>query len=111
MRWMILVFALVPSQAIADWARLDGAAVTCTLSETSLSFGNGATQHFFAWGRTLYTAAKPSWGTWRTQDDQYFSLWPPNDVWDCFTVETDDAWQIAFEDAQGNRGIGQQSRP
>jgi hypothetical protein len=45
---MILVFALVPSQAIADWARLDGAAITCTLSETSLSFGNGATQHFFA---------------------------------------------------------------
>ena len=89
--------------ALADgWQALDGAAIVAALTDQTVIYENGATQRFFASGRTRYTHAEPSWGSWRVEDDQYCSLWPPAPEWDCYAVEGDGAGGITFRDLWGN---------
>lgn len=45
---------------------------------------DSARQTFYASGRTLYDSGRPSWGTYRDQDGQYCSQWPPSDHWACY---------------------------
>ncbi len=85
---------------------MDGAGIADALTERSVTYDNGATQRFFASGRTLYTHGEPSWGSWEVRDGQYCSLWPPAPQWDCYVVEGADPDAILFLDAHGNRFEG-----
>ncbi|WP_044007572.1 hypothetical protein [Jannaschia sp. CCS1] len=85
---------------------LDDAGITAALTERTVTYDNGATQHFFASGRTRYTHAEPTWGSWRVENDQYCSLWPPAPTWDCYAVQADGAGRITFVDQWGNATSG-----
>jgi hypothetical protein len=88
---MIRILALVMLAAPAaaeDWRALTGAEITAALTARVLAY-DGATQNFFADGRTLYEAGGPSWGAWRVDGDRYCSQWPPRDAWDCYAVEAE----------------------
>ncbi len=81
---------LFASPALAeDWRPLTGAEIAQALTARSLVYEGGATQDFFADGRTLYEAGSPSWGHWRVEGDRYCSQWPPREAWDCYAVEAE----------------------
>ncbi len=50
--------------AASEWQALSGADIGEALSEKTLHY-DGATQAFYASGRTLYNAGSDSWGYWR----------------------------------------------
>jgi hypothetical protein len=81
---------LVASPVLAeDWRLLDDPGITAALSARVLQYQDGATQNFFADGRTLYAAgAGESWGKWWVAGGKYCSTWPPSDVAACYAVET-----------------------
>jgi hypothetical protein len=87
----VLAMLLLAGPAMAeDWARLDGPGITAALTARVLGYEGGATQNFYADGRTLYeSGGSPSWGTWRVEGDRYCSRWPPRDAWDCYAVEAE----------------------
>ncbi len=74
--------------ADAEWEAMSGSEIVAILAEKTLLY-DGATQHFYASGRTLYDAGRPSWGYWEARGDQYCSQWPPGDLWACYKVERD----------------------
>jgi len=71
-----------------DWVALSGEDIRAALTDRRLSYpANGATQHFFASGRTLYIhEGQESWGVWQIDGDAYCSQWPPSDLWACYDV-------------------------
>ncbi|MCP4820453.1 MAG: hypothetical protein GY883_14765 [Shimia sp.] len=71
--------------AASEWQALSGADIGEALSEKTLHY-DGATQAFYASGRTLYNAGSDSWGYWQVRGDQYCSQWPPSGLWDCYDV-------------------------
>ncbi len=89
-----------------DWIVMNGAEITEVLTDRSVTYDNGATQRFFASGRTLYTHGEPSWGSWRVEGNEYCSLWPPSPDWDCYAVQSANPDGIVFLDDFGNRFEG-----
>lgn len=82
---LLLLVTTLPVRA-EEWVPLNTNAITETLSETLWHYDD-AKQHFYASGRTLYDAGRPSWGYWRTEADQYCSQWPPRNEWSCYGLE------------------------
>jgi len=80
---------------------LTGPQITQALSARVLGYDKGASQTFFADGRTLYETDKPEWGRWRVQGDLYCSQWPPSDRWVCYGV-TRDGPDIGFVAGDGS---------
>ncbi len=89
----MLCALLLATPAVAeDWRPLTGPGITAALSARVLGYDGGATQNFFADGRTLYeVAGAPSWGRWRVEGDRYCSQWPPREAWVCYGVEAEAA--------------------
>ncbi|WP_420863785.1 hypothetical protein [Algirhabdus cladophorae] len=89
MRRFALILAMMAGPASADgFEAMTGAQINAALSDRSLTYA-GTTQKFYASGRTLYDAGRPSWGYWAVRGDQYCSQWPPNDTWDCYDMASD----------------------
>lgn len=102
-----MVIALCAGAAVAEgWETLGGAAIARALTDCSVTYDMGATQHFYASGRTLYTHGEPSWGSWRVENDQYCSLWPPAPTWDCYDVQEDGAGGVNFVNQGGGTSPG-----
>ena len=114
LRNMTIVGAMIASPvAAADWAPLDGAGVQAALEEVTLVYdadNGGATQHFYASGRTLYDSGRPSWGYWAVRGDQYCSQWPPSDGWSCYDLERNATGDmLRFVAGDGSSSIGEVS--
>lgn len=103
---MTLAAIWLAGAAQADWVRLDDAGIVAALTGTEVVYEDGATQRFYASGRTRYTSVEPSWGSWRAEDGQYCSQWPPAMTWDCYDLLRDEAGALGWDDAYGNRTIG-----
>lgn len=101
-----LALMLMAGMAHADWVRLDDAGIAAALTDRDVVYDDTATQHFYASGRTRYTAAEPSWGYWRAEDGHYCSQWPPGMGWDCYDVFEDDTGALRWDDGYGNSTIG-----
>jgi len=101
-----LALLLMTGMAHADWLQLDDAGIAAALTDRDFVYEDTAAQHFYASGRTRYTAAEPSWGYWRVEDGQYCSQWPPGVAWDCYDVFEDEAGVIRWDDAYGNSTSG-----
>lgn len=98
----ILLAASGSTAQAQDWHVLVGAGIAQGLTDRTVIYDNGATQHFYASGRTLYTFGEPSWGSWRIENDRYCSLWPPAPDWDCYEVQSNGAGGVMFVDPWGN---------
>ncbi|MEM6373173.1 MAG: hypothetical protein AAF727_10400 [Pseudomonadota bacterium] len=92
----LMLTALLPGVALADWVALTGEEVAAALTGRTLVYLDrqdaartvDTTQDFRASGKTLYTfKGRDSWGNWRIEGDQYCSQWPPNDLWACYGLE------------------------
>ncbi|WP_461425456.1 hypothetical protein [Gymnodinialimonas sp.] len=104
MRRLVALWVLcLAGGAQADaWEALDGASLVAALTDRTVTYDTGATQHFYASGRTLYTHGEPSWGSWRAENNQYCSNWPPSPTWDCYDVFRGGTAGISFLDEWGN---------
>lgn len=106
-RFILAILLMVPIGASGQeqpWAAMSGDEIAATLTERTLKYSS-ATQKFYASGKTLYDAGRPSWGYWRAEMDQYCSQWPPSDLWTCYDMEkSDDA--VRFVGAQGDKTEG-----
>ncbi len=88
MRLFALIFAVLPGVLAAEeFQTLTGAEILDALSGHRLEYNNGASQTFDASMYTQYFSGGPSSGQWAVRDDQYCSVWPPSDLWACYTVE------------------------
>jgi hypothetical protein len=88
MKRLLMALALVATPASSEegpWAPMSGPEITQALTDRTLQYEN-AWQDFRPSGRTLYNAGRDSWGYWAVRDDQYCSLWPPSDLWACYTM-------------------------
>lgn len=83
-----------------EWRALDGGAIKTALEGRSLNYGD-ASQNFEVGGVTVYFADQPSTGQWRVEGNQYCSLWPPSDSWDCYEVEGKEG-AVRFVGADGS---------
>ncbi|MGR3467556.1 MAG: hypothetical protein ACU0CI_06720 [Shimia sp.] len=104
MRAFALMLLATPALA-DDFKPMTGAQITEALTDTSLTYETGATQRFYASGRTLYDAGRPSWGAWEVRDDLYCSEWPPASGWDCYAMDTDGA-VLRFIGPRGDVTVG-----
>ena len=86
--WVAILAIGVAVPAWGDWQKMSGAEIAAALTETTLVY-EAARQTFYASGRTLYDAGRPSWGYWEARGDQYCSQWPPADGWACYDMERD----------------------
>lgn len=87
MRRFALILALMAGPAAAeDWQPMAGDEIRTALEGRTLHYAR-AWQAFRSSGRTLYNAGQDSWGYWRVQGHQYCSMWPPSDLWACYTME------------------------
>ena len=83
---VLLALPLPVHSEEAPWLPMSGAEITAALTERTLRYST-STQVFYASGRTLYDAGRPSWGYWRVEADQYCSQWPPSDLWACYKMD------------------------
>jgi hypothetical protein len=90
MKWVMLLMVWTSPVFAEDWQKLDSDGINKALTARVLQYSQ-ATQNFFADGRTLYESPLPSWGEWRVQNDQYCSVWPPQNIWVCYDIERDDS--------------------
>ena len=88
------------------WRPMAGAEITQVLTDRSAQY-EGAKQHFYASGRTLYDSGRTSWGYWRVEGDQYCSQWPPGDLWSCYSMDRANHDMIRFVAADGSATEGQ----
>jgi hypothetical protein len=104
---LVMVLIVLASPVFADdWHKLDSDEISKALSARVLEY-SAATQSFFADGRTLYESPMPSWGKWRAQNDQYCSVWPPQNVWVCYDIERDESGlYIRFVSDSGSMTTG-----
>jgi len=102
---IVMIAAFCASPVLAqDWQPMSGDQIGDMLTEQVLVYED-ATQKFYASGRTLYEASEPSWGSWAVRGNQYCSLWPPSDTWDCYDMtRAGDA--VQFVDTYGNVSEG-----
>ncbi|MEO1639449.1 MAG: hypothetical protein AAFU41_09415 [Pseudomonadota bacterium] len=88
-----------------DWVPMNEAEITAALTDRTLNYA-GATQRFYASGRTLYNAGQDSWGYWAVRGDAYCSQWPPGDQWDCYTMaRAGDALRFIGSDGSTTDGV------
>ena len=95
-----LMICAVPATAQDNWVELSGDEIREALTDRRLQYAN-AWQEFNASGRTLYNAGEDSWGYWRIQGDQYCSMWPPSDLWACYSFSKDGG-VFRFEGVRGD---------
>lgn len=100
-----VLLILAGSAAAEGWTRLSGPEVRSALTDRKLSYSGGEVQTFYASGKTLYDAGRPSWGSWEVRGDQYCSTWPPSDLWACYDV-TIMGDEVRFIDASGGHSSG-----
>lgn len=105
MRIAVILAVLMPGWVMADaWRPLDGAEIAEVLTDAKLKYAF-ATQHFDANGQTLYTADRPSWGSWAVRENRYCSVWPPSDFWACYDVrENGDVVRFIADDGSFTDG-------
>ena len=82
----VMVLPLAGYGEEGPWAPMSGAEIREALTDRKLQYASAA-QTFYASGRTLYDAGRPSWGYWRIESDQYCSMWPPSDLWACYKMD------------------------
>jgi hypothetical protein len=103
-RTVALVLSCLPAVVFADFIPLDDAEMTAALTDQALVYPD-AVQTFYASGRTLYDAGRPSWGYWRVEAGQYCSQWPPSDLWACYDMARDgDVFRFIAEDGSVTDG-------
>ena len=103
---LALAMALLAGGAQAeDWAPMSGEDIAKALTGQVLRY-ESAWQDFRASGRTLYNAGRDSWGYWAVREDQYCSMWPPSDLWECYDM-TRLGNRVRFIDATGAVTEGQ----
>ncbi|GFE65851.1 hypothetical protein [Litoreibacter roseus] len=83
---LLIGIGLTGGAGAQEWEPLRGVTVEIALTDRVLQY-EGATQKFFASGRTLYTSVRDSWGYSAVRGDAYCSQWPPSDGWACYKVE------------------------
>lgn len=109
-RALTVVLSMGAGPVWADWERLDGAGIQIALQEVTLQYdaqSGGATQHFYASGRTLYDSGQPSWGYWAVRGDAYCSQWPPSDGWSCYDLERRASdGRLRFVAGDGSSSVG-----
>jgi hypothetical protein len=93
------------SEQDVDWVTLSRSEIGETLSDRKLVY-DGATQVFYASGRTLYNAGRDSWGYWQVRGDSYCSQWPPSGLWDCYQLDIGPAGQLRFVGSGGSFSTG-----
>ena len=82
----VAMLSLLMSSAAAELKVLTGEEIEELLPQI-VAVGDQTRQTFSAAGGTTYTdRGRDSFGTWRVQDAQYCSLWPPSADWSCFQV-------------------------
>ena len=104
-----MLCAAAPSMAnpAPPWQPVtDVQAMTDLLTENTLVYDTGAVQRFYPSGRTLYELGEPSWGTWRVDNGQYCSTWPPSADWACYDVAYDGQTAVQFTDDRGHAVVG-----
>jgi hypothetical protein len=103
--FLLAVCLASPTQA-GEWRQLDDAGIAAALTARVLLYQDGATQNFFADGRTLYEAESgESWGKWWVEGDRYCSTWPPSDTPACYNVDAN-GLDIRFTDRKGTATVG-----
>ncbi len=83
--FLLLLFCAGSALAEQGWHPLTGEEIRTALTDQRLNYAS-AWQEFRASGRSLYNAGQDSWGYWRVEGDKYCSLWPPSDIWACYTM-------------------------
>lgn len=100
---LVVCAAVVGSEG---WRTVTGEALRTALTDRRLQFGT-TQQTFYASGRTLYDAGRPSWGRWRVQGDQYCSLWPPQGTWTCYDILlSSDGQRVRFTGPGNDQSTG-----
>lgn len=79
--------------ANAEPVKMDGPAIESALAGKSVAGnqdGREWRQDFRSDGATIYYEGnQPSPGRWKVDGDQYCSLWPPSETWDCYDMAMD----------------------
>lgn len=104
MRLVWVAALCLPDVALA-WEVLDGAGIEAALTDRTLVYEGDITQTFRASGVTEYIVRDVSLGRWAVRADQYCSVWPPSDRWDCYIVEAEGV-QIRFVASDGSVSVG-----
>lgn len=106
MRRLAISLAVLAGPATAqEWQPLDGAGITAALSGRVVIYADGARQTFKPDGQTIYTKGPASLGHWALRGDLYCSVWPPSDVWACYSVAVQgDAVSFIAADGSETRG-------
>ena len=87
-----------------NWLSLTGEQIKAALESQRVHYPQegGAVQEFHTNGTTVYIENGPSFGSWRTSDTQYCSVWPPASSWVCYDVLiSEDRSSIRFIDGSG----------
>lgn len=85
----LMVPALIPLNANAEgiWKTMTGDEIKTALSDKKLKYAS-ATQTFTASGETAYNQdGRLSNGSWRVENNQYCSVWPPQGQWACYHMD------------------------
>ena len=98
--------AVWAEEAAVDWVKVEKGAIEAALDDRKVRYALSE-QVFYASGKTLYDAGRPSWGNWREQNGQYCSEWPPNALWSCYDLYLSaDGTQVRFVGASGDKTDG-----
>ncbi|MGO4639499.1 hypothetical protein AB4Z43_13750 [Mesorhizobium sp. 2RAF45] len=101
-----LVLAAIVSAFAAEVA-MKGPEILADLKGAQVQ-GDGWSQDFDDGGATSYARGDSHQiGRWDVRGDQYCSLWPPSDVWACYTMTIDSSnpanERITWISADGSR--------
>jgi hypothetical protein len=103
-RTAALLVCLACPVAAEDWVALTGPEITQALTSRVLGYPDGTLQDFKAGGQTIAGSAE---GRWRVQGDQYCSVWPPSERWDCYGVARSvRGLDIGFTGGDGSVTVG-----
>ena len=107
----IAAFLLIGCQSFAEERRLGEREIQDLLNNAEvLAADESWRQTFDPGGETLYLSkgSRPSFGRWRVRaPGAYCSLWPPQDVWTCYSVDYDvDSGRITWTASNGDPSVG-----
>ncbi|SPH20822.1 hypothetical protein ASD8599_01563 [Ascidiaceihabitans donghaensis] len=88
-RFATLALMILPmsGQAEGIWTTMTGTEINAALTDRTLVYAE-ASQTFYASGKTLYNqGGRESWGSWRVDNNQYCSEWPPQGLWACYHMD------------------------
>ena len=89
---LVFLIAIGSALALADeidnWRPLKGVEIKAALINQKILYPDEGrvVQEFHTNGSTVYIENGPSFGSWRTTDTQYCSVWPPGSSWVCYHV-------------------------